>query len=123
MQEVLLGDAAKSGAEVWRGAAMRAVYPSSSPEAEIVVDGETRRISARLIVGADGRESQLATLLNFERERDPPELFTGGLQLAGNMPTEAALYFFLLGISGRGSILIQNKPGNYHIYLLLLRPI
>ena len=118
MQEVLLGDAVKSGAEVWRGAAVRAVYPGSGPEAEIVVDGETRRISARLIVGADGRESQLATLLNFERERDPPELFTGGLQFAGDMPTEAALYFFLHGISGRGSILIQNKPGNYRVYLL-----
>jgi menaquinone-9 beta-reductase len=34
------------------------------------------------------------------------------------MPTEAALYFFLHGISGRGSILIQNKPGNYRAYLL-----
>lgn len=118
MQEVLLGDAAKSGAEVWRGGAVRAVYPGKRPEADIVVDGEIRRIFAKLIVGADGRESQLATLLNFERERDPPELFTGGLQLAGDMPTEAALYFFLHGISGRGSILIQNKPGNYRVYLL-----
>ena len=118
MQEVLLSDAAKSGAEVWRGAAMGAVYPGERPEADILLNGETRRISARLVVGADGRESQLATLLNFERERDPPELFTGGLQLAGDIPTEPALYFFLHGISGRGSILIENKPGNYRIYLL-----
>jgi menaquinone-9 beta-reductase len=118
MQGTLLAEAAKAGAEILRGTAMQAVYPGEKPEAEIEVNGEIKRISARLIVGADGRESQLATLLNFDRERDPPELFTGGLQLSGTMPTEAALYFFLHGISGRGSILIQNKPGNYRAYLL-----
>lgn len=118
MQEVLLHEAAKAGAEVWRGAAMAAVHPGKRPEADIVVDGQTQRIGARLIVGADGRESQLATLLNFDREGDPPELFTGGLQLAGDLPTDAALYYFLHSISGRGSILIKNKPGTYRIYLM-----
>jgi menaquinone-9 beta-reductase len=118
MQEVLLAEAARAGAEILRGAVMQAIYPGDRPEADIGANGETKRVSARLIIGADGRESQLATLLNFERERDPPELFTGGLQLSGEMPTEAALYFFLHGISGRGSILIQNKPGNYRAYLL-----
>jgi len=118
MQEVLLGEAAKEGALVWRGAAMAAVYPGNRPEADIVVDGKTQRVSARLIVGADGRESQLATLLKFDREGDPPELFTGGLQLAGDLPTDAALYYFLHAISGRGSILVKNKPGTYRIYLM-----
>jgi 2-polyprenyl-6-methoxyphenol hydroxylase-like FAD-dependent oxidoreductase len=118
MQQVLLCEAAKEGAEVWRGAAMAAIYPGKRPEADIVVDGQTRRVSARLIVGADGRESQLATLLKFDREGDPPELFTGGLQLAGDLPTDTALYYFLHAISGRGSILIKNKPGTYRIYLM-----
>jgi 2-polyprenyl-6-methoxyphenol hydroxylase-like FAD-dependent oxidoreductase len=31
---------------------------------------------------------------------------------------ERALYFFLHGESGRGSILIETKPGNYRTYLL-----
>jgi 2-polyprenyl-6-methoxyphenol hydroxylase-like FAD-dependent oxidoreductase len=118
MQEVLLSEAAKEGAEVWRGAAMAAIYPGKRPEADIFVDGQTRRASARLIVGADGRESQLATLLKFDREGDPPELFTGGLQLAGDLPTDTALYYFLHAVSGRGSILIKNKPGTYRIYLM-----
>lgn len=118
MQEVLLSEAAQEGAEVWRGAAMASVYPGPQPEADIVVDGRTERVTARLIVGADGRESQLATLLDFDRERDPQQLFTGGLQLAGDLPTDAALYYFLHGVSGRGSILIQNKPGTYRAYLM-----
>ena len=51
MQEALLAEAAKAGAEVLRGAAMQAVYPGEQPEAEIEVNGEIKRVSARLIVG------------------------------------------------------------------------
>jgi 2-polyprenyl-6-methoxyphenol hydroxylase-like FAD-dependent oxidoreductase len=40
------------------------------------------------------------------------------LQLAGDLPTDTALYYFLHAISGRGSILIKNKPGTYRIYLM-----
>lgn len=107
-----------SGVEAWRGAAVVALRQGALPEADIVVDGETKTIKARLIIGADGRESQLATLLELERVKDAPELFTGGLQLAGDLQIEHALYFFLHAITGRGSILIQNKPGNFRVYLL-----
>ena len=118
MQENLLERASQSGADVWRGAAVAALRPGAAPEADIIVDGETRTVKARLVVGADGRESQIATLLEFERVKDAPELFTGGLQLAGEVQIEHALYFFLHAISGRGSILVQNKPGNFRVYLL-----
>ena len=118
MQQVLLDAAAAAGVEVWRGATLGAVFPGDRPEADFTAAGELRRVRARLIVGADGRESQLASLLGFERQRDAPELFTGGLQLSGEMPAEPALHFFLHGISGRGSILIENTPGNYRVYLL-----
>lgn len=118
MQETLLSGATASGVEAWRGAAVVALRPGALPEADIVVNGETKTVKARLVVGADGRESQIATLLEFERIKDPPELFTGGLQLAGDLQIEHALYFFLNAITGRGSILIQNKPGNFRVYLL-----
>jgi menaquinone-9 beta-reductase len=118
MQEFLLNEASKAGAEIRRGAALQSGFPGPRPAAEIVVDGRAEKISAKLVVGADGRESRLATLLEFERERDAVELFTGGLQLSGDIPTEPALHFFHHGYSGRASILIQNKPGNYRVYLL-----
>ena len=118
MQETLLAGATESGVEVWRGANVVAIRPAAVPEADIVVNGETKTVKARLVVGADGRESQIATLLEFERVKDAPELFTGGLQLAGELQIEHALYFFLHAITGRGSILIQNKPGNFRVYLL-----
>ena len=117
MQEVLLNEAAKAGAEVLRGWAVKSLDPGPSPEAEIAGDGASRRIRARLIVGADGRESQIATLLGFTREKDPEELFSAGLQFSGEIPADRALYFFLHGVSGRGAILAMNRPGNYRAYV------
>ena len=118
MQEVLLGHAALAGAEVWRDAVIGPLRPGTLPEADIIRDGKTTTINARLIVGADGRESQVATLLGFVRTQDPSELFTGGLQLEGDLQIEHALYFFLHAITGRGSILIQNGPRSFRTYLL-----
>jgi menaquinone-9 beta-reductase len=118
MQEILLDRAMQSGAEVWRGAVLMELLPGATSEASIEFGGEARRVRAQLVVGADGRESQLATLLEFERNKDAPELFTGGLQLAGDLDIEHALYFFLHAVTGRGSILIRNKPGNFRVYLL-----
>jgi len=118
MQEELLSEAQRCGAEVWRGAALAKLTPGDMPAAEIAADGNLRSVTARLVVGADGRESQLATLLAFERARDPEELLTGGLQLTGDLDIEHALYFFLHAISGRGAILIQTKQNNFRAYLL-----
>lgn len=118
MQEVLARSAAEAGVEIWRGAALKAIHQDQRPALEVVLDGVVRTIDARLIVGADGRESTVATHLGFKREKSPQELFTVGLQLSGDLPMERALYFFLHGESGRGSILIETKPGNYRTYLL-----
>lgn len=117
MQEVLLSEAEKAGVEVLRGWSVMALDPGPVPEAEIAGNGASRGVRARLIVGADGRESQIATLLAFTRERDPEELFSGGLQFSGDIPADRALYFFQHGLSGRGAILVMNRPGNYRAYV------
>jgi menaquinone-9 beta-reductase len=118
MQEELAKRAQSAGVEFWRGASLRSIYPGDVPEAEVSFGGEVRRVRARLIVGADGRDSIMASRLGFDRQGMPQELFTAGLQLSGTMPIEPAIYFFLQGRSGRGAILIQNGPENYRIYLL-----
>lgn len=118
MQETVLAAAQASGAEVWRGATISDLHPGERPAADIAIDGDTHRVTARLIVGADGRESQIAARLNAVRERDPEELYTAGLQLAGDLEIESSLYFFLNAISGRGGILIQTKPRTFRAYLL-----
>lgn len=52
-----------------------------------MVDGVVRPVTARLIVGADGRDSQVARLGGFERRVDPDELLAAGLLVEGEMDT------------------------------------
>jgi 2-polyprenyl-6-methoxyphenol hydroxylase-like FAD-dependent oxidoreductase len=122
MQEQLLAAAVQAGADVKRGAAVKALRPAARAENRVEVDIETgsgiETVCARVLVGADGRESRVSALLGFARERDPPELCIGGLQMAGDLAIEHALYFSLSSESGRGSILLSNRPGNFRAYLL-----
>lgn len=122
MQEQLLAAAAREGAAIRRGANVKALRPAGHSEGRPEVDIETgsgiETVSARILVGADGRESRVAALLGFIRERDAPELCIGGLQMAGDLEIEHALYFSLSRQSGRGSILLSNRPGNFRAYLL-----
>ncbi len=122
MQEQLLAAAARAGADVRRGAILKEVRPAADekgrPEVDIETETGGETVSARILVGADGRESRVAVLLGFTRERDAPELCIGGLQMAGDLAIEHALYFSLSRQSGRGSILLSNRPGNFRAYLL-----
>lgn len=117
MQDVMVQAASDAGAEIWRGASVRAISPGEQGTMEVRSEGVVRSVSARLIVGADGRDSTVATQLDFKREKALQGLFTVGFQLSCGLPLEPALYFFLHGESGRGIILFEIKPGNYRAYL------
>jgi len=117
MQETLARAAADTGAEIWRGAALKTIDRGTRHKLGILREGTVQTIEARLIVGADGRDSTLARQLGFEREKSPQELFTAGLQLSIDLPLELAMHYFLHGKSGRGGLLIETKPGNYRAYL------
>jgi 2-polyprenyl-6-methoxyphenol hydroxylase-like FAD-dependent oxidoreductase len=118
MQDAMARAASDAGAEIWRGARVQALHPGGVGTIEVVSNGATRSISARLIVGADGRDSNVAMHLGFKRTKAPQELFTAGFQVAGDLKLEPAIYFFLHGESGRGIILIETKPQNYRAYLM-----
>lgn len=117
MQEVLLDEARRCGCEVWRGASISSLELGRKRRARIETDAGPCDVEARLAVAADGRESHVATLLGFKRERDPPHLFSGGFQLKGDIATDRALYFYQNGTAGRGAILVSNSPGNYRAYV------
>jgi 2-polyprenyl-6-methoxyphenol hydroxylase-like FAD-dependent oxidoreductase len=118
MQATLLASAEDAGVEVRRCAVATTIRPGPVPEVDFIWKGESHTVSAKLIVGADGRDSRAAGLLGLAHERDEPELFTGGLQLKGELEIEHALYFSLHEAGGRGSILVSNHPGNFRAYLL-----
>jgi 2-polyprenyl-6-methoxyphenol hydroxylase-like FAD-dependent oxidoreductase len=100
MQESLLKRAAAAGATVRRGAAVRKVQPGVPPALVIDEDGRVETISARLVVGAEGRSSVVRASADFPVLRDPEDMMIAGILLE-NVPaaedTCQAIYNFELG--------------------------
>lgn len=121
MQESLLKASAAAGATVRRGAAVREVRPSARPGAspEMVIDenGRTETISARLVVGAEGRSSVARSSARFAVQRDLEDLMIAGILLE-NVPaaedTLQGIYNFALG---QLAIVIPQGGGRVRMYL------
>ena len=116
MQEALIEEAASAGATVWRPSRLVSLTPGGPPAAEIVVDGVVRTVTARLIVGADGRDSQVARLGGFERRVDPDELLAAGLLVRGEMDTWDAVNVFIGEAAGQIAAVTRIAPGLYRLY-------
>lgn len=78
MQEAVIAAAAKAGAEVRRGVKAKNVTPGKEPTVEFESDGKSETFSARLVVGADGRNSMVRKWGGFEEREEQ-----AGNQLAG----------------------------------------
>ena len=85
MQESLLKAAAAAGATVRRGAAVREVRPGAPAEMEIEEDRRLETITARLVVGAEGRSSLVRSSARFPVLRDPEDMMIAGVLLE-NVP-------------------------------------
>lgn len=125
MQESLLKAAAVAGATVRRGASVRQVLPGARPSArkgaspEMVVDenGRTETMSARLVVGAEGRSSMARSSTRFTVQRDQEDLMIAGILLenvAAAEDTLQGIYNFALG---QLAIVIPQGNGRARIYL------
>ena len=80
MQEVLLTAATQAGAEVRRGASVREVTPGGVPSVVLEHEGRVEEAHARLVVGADGRNSLVRAGVGFPVQHDPAwRLFAGVL--------------------------------------------
>jgi 2-polyprenyl-6-methoxyphenol hydroxylase-like FAD-dependent oxidoreductase len=117
MQEALINHAAAAGATVLRPARLASLTPGNPPTADIVVDGSVKTLRARLIVGADGRNSQVSQLAGFERHHDPEELLSTGLLVAGEMDTHGAIHYLLGPAAGHTAAVCEVAPGLYRLYL------
>lgn len=127
MQEVLLAHAEALGTAVRRGEAAASVTFGEVPRVHI--GDETKGVSARLVVLADGRDSRLRSLLGFEVRHDPEQLITAGMilegdvdcseLLAGNAPSSGStINLFYDPRGGRMVIAMRIAPGRNRIYLV-----
>jgi menaquinone-9 beta-reductase len=83
LQEELIAAAEKAGAEVRRGVTVRKIEAGSKPVIECSGNGSPERITARLIVAADGRNSAARKWAAFASERDEHPCLIAGVLLEG----------------------------------------
>jgi 2-polyprenyl-6-methoxyphenol hydroxylase-like FAD-dependent oxidoreductase len=117
MQEVLLQAAADAGAEVRRGVRATDIQPGTPPSVVVEEKGQTEVLSARLVVGADGRNSFVRQSAGFTVQRDPERLCLSGV-LFDSMPTPGheALFRFNLEI-GQMAFLFPQRDGRVRAYV------
>jgi menaquinone-9 beta-reductase len=122
MQELLAQSAEKAGATMLRGASVVAIEPrtcNSSLSVTYSTAGVSRRATARLLVGADGRSSQVRAWAGLaERIRhDPPCLIMAGVLLNGTPVEMGASYAQINPAKGRKVILLPQGDGRVRAYL------
>ncbi len=99
-----------AGATVIRGIGRPTVTPGSEPAVTFELDGVERRLSCRLIVGADGRSSTVRAQAGIRLQRDEPTHLVSGM-LVDHVPewpqkdiaigTEGDVYFLIFPQGGQ----------------------
>lgn len=118
MQEVLLRAAIAAGAEVRRGASVTGITtsPGEAPRITVSQDEQVETITARLVVGADGRNSRTRGWGGFTVNQDPHRLFVGGVLLEGGAAPRDAVS--LIQSFGSGAIFYPQREGRVRAYVL-----
>jgi 2-polyprenyl-6-methoxyphenol hydroxylase-like FAD-dependent oxidoreductase len=119
MQEALLERACASGVEVKRGAKVISVDagPDRDPTVTFEHDGKQQTLSARVVVGADGRASQVRGWGGFEVQRNPDFLTIAGMLIQGtDAPDDAVHLAFGPGCATLIAPLGDRRARMYFVY-------
>jgi 2-polyprenyl-6-methoxyphenol hydroxylase-like FAD-dependent oxidoreductase len=118
MQETLLANAIKAGAEVKRGASVKGISEKDGAWTVTFEQGaEAHTMTPRLVVGADGRFSKMREWGGFTVKRDPD-----GLRIAGvlvektNVPDDGIHLCIGPGIGSFTAPLGNKRARMYFIY-------
>jgi 2-polyprenyl-6-methoxyphenol hydroxylase-like FAD-dependent oxidoreductase len=96
LQETLLASAANAGAEVMRGAQVQSIAECEGGwKVTFSENGRTQSITARLVVGADGRFSQMRAMGGFNVLRDPDNLRIAGTLVEGTKVPDDGVHLCL----------------------------
>jgi 2-polyprenyl-6-methoxyphenol hydroxylase-like FAD-dependent oxidoreductase len=115
-QEALLDAAEAAGAEVRRGARVTAVVPGSPPGVEFEANGGSQTLSARLIVGADGRGSMVRKWAGFDLKQDEDDQWLAGILFERtSAPADCSIAIFNPFVS-RLSLMFPQGDGRARYY-------
>lgn len=116
MQETIAGLAANAGAEVRRGARVDEVIPGDLPAVRVQRDGNEESFEARIVVGADGRNSKTRRWGGFDVQRDPDRLMIAGLLFEEVSAPDDATH--LCVGDGCASLVAPLRGGRARVYFM-----
>ena len=119
MQEALIVRAQNAGADVRRGVTVLGVdaAPGRSPSVTFERDGKEETMTARIVIGADGRASQMRSWMGFEVQRNPELLTIAGTLLEGTaVPEDSAFLVMGPGVGSFWAPLGGQRSRTYFIY-------
>jgi menaquinone-9 beta-reductase len=124
MQEVLLAEAERAGAQVRRSVTVEGVAPRGGGEKQATViarNGKSERsveqIGARLVVGVDGRGSAVRKWGGFSVEQLPLEFQFAGVQLTGVRSRDDVVTFIFNPELGMVVAIVPQAKGRWRAYL------
>ncbi len=111
-----LFDAARAaGADARRGVAVTALTLGGAPRLTFEQDGQTHEVEARLIVGADGRTSQVREAAGIVLHQDKPHHWFAGLLVEGAQGWDEGLQ--AIGAEGDfGFLVFPQGAGKVRLY-------
>jgi 2-polyprenyl-6-methoxyphenol hydroxylase-like FAD-dependent oxidoreductase len=119
MQEAVIARAAAAGATIKRGATVLGLDagPGKSPSVTYELDGQRHTETARIIVGADGRASQMRAWGGFEVQRNPDFLTIAGMLIEEtNVPDGSAYFCTGPGFATFWAPLGNKRARTYFVY-------
>jgi menaquinone-9 beta-reductase len=117
MQQCLLDLAVASGAELWRPADAIAMVPGDPPRARIRVNDDEKEVAARLVVGADGRNSRVRQRAGFDEQCEPICLTATGVLYRDLALPEDAVQFVVNPMIQRLSIIFPLGANRFRAYV------
>jgi 2-polyprenyl-6-methoxyphenol hydroxylase-like FAD-dependent oxidoreductase len=119
MQETLLRFAAEAGADVRRGVRATGISPGRRASVTVEQNGRTETITARLVVGADGRGSLARQWAGFLSREDRPRLRIAGVLFEGMTAVpEGVTHMVINPAHGQSSILFPQGGGRVRAYVI-----
>ena len=116
MQETLLAAAENAGAEVRRGVSVQHVESGVNP-AVVVGGGSLERISARLVVAADGRGSAVRKQTGFSVSEQSNDYYMAGVLLTDVHASAEIMHAVFNPALGTWTGLIPQAGGQFRAYL------
>jgi 2-polyprenyl-6-methoxyphenol hydroxylase-like FAD-dependent oxidoreductase len=117
MQEVLIKAAENSGAEIRRGVTVVGVTPGQ-PASVRVREGESESThTARLVVGADGRNSRCREWGGFQVNHDPDQMVVAGVLFEGMRASESVTYLTVNPPQGNLTLVVPLGKQRFRSYV------